>query len=169
MKASLEMMLEVERIARIQAELDRPKPHRGRLPSCKNAMRGRDVRRELRPEVFVEDVPEVATFPAKKRRAKKGAGYNAAKVRLAWMRADQCAYCGEKADTWDHITPRKRGGDHSDDNLCRVCFPCNAEKTSRELLMFLTLRARRKAAGTWVKRDPLALKYIGKETGNGER
>ena len=155
MKASLEMMLEVERLARIQAELDRPKPHRGRLPSCKNAMRGRDVRRE--------------SAPPKRVRRTSGAGYNAAKVRLTWMLADPCAYCGEKADTWDHITPRKRGGDHSDDNLCRVCFPCNAEKTSRELLMFLTLRAQRKAAGTWVKRDPLALKYIGKETGNGER
>lgn len=106
--------------------------------------------------------------PAKKRRKARGRGYESAKVRLVWMLSDPCAYCGEAADTWDHIVPRKAGGDHGDDNLCRVCFPCNAEKTSRALLMFLTLRAQRKADGTWTRRGDLQLQGGGKRNQHKE-
>lgn len=82
--------------------------------------------------------------------------FSGARKSVAWMDSDPCAYCGETGDTYDHITPRKRGGGHDDGNLVRACSSCNYEKSSRELLMFLTLRAQKKQDGTWTKRAPMS-------------
>lgn len=43
----------------------------------------------------------------------------------------QCQYCGDDADTVDHITPRSKGGDHSPENLVAACRSCNSRKKDR--------------------------------------
>jgi 5-methylcytosine-specific restriction endonuclease McrA len=40
----------------------------------------------------------------------------------------RCAYCGEHADTVDHIVPRSRGGRHDWSNVVAACRRCNATK-----------------------------------------
>lgn len=84
----------------------------------------------------------------RRRRRSNGSGYGPGRVAAVFMAGDPCAYCAEPADEWDHIEPRKRGGDHVG-NIVRACHSCNHEKSSRPLLLFLALRARRRAAGTY--------------------
>ncbi|MGL4998014.1 MAG: HNH endonuclease [Cetobacterium sp.] len=42
-----------------------------------------------------------------------------------------CAYCGNHADTVDHINPRCLGGVSSWDNVVAACFKCNSKKGGR--------------------------------------
>jgi 5-methylcytosine-specific restriction endonuclease McrA len=44
-----------------------------------------------------------------------------------------CAYCGNKADTIDHIRPRSRGGTHVWTNVVAACARCNHRKGDRLL------------------------------------
>lgn len=107
------------------------------------------------------------SVPPRKRRAPKGTNFQNAKIRLAWMRSDPCAYCGEQSESWDHIEPRKRGGNNADDNFVRSCLSCNIEKTSRTLLMFLAVRAKKKRDGKWNKRtisSAMRRKWLGSES-----
>ena len=41
-----------------------------------------------------------------------------------------CQYCGRETRelTLDHVIPRKRGGQHSWDNIVSACVPCNRHK-----------------------------------------
>ncbi|MBI4719645.1 MAG: HNH endonuclease [Chitinivibrionia bacterium] len=47
----------------------------------------------------------------------------------------QCQYCGEKLSsedlTYDHITPRSRGGKTEWSNIVTCCIPCNRQKGGR--------------------------------------
>lgn len=59
----------------------------------------------------------------------------------------QCQYCGEQLTyskaTWDHIRPRKKGGENSWLNCVTSCNPCNnwkGEKTLEEAGMKLLRR-----------------------------
>jgi 5-methylcytosine-specific restriction endonuclease McrA len=45
----------------------------------------------------------------------------------------RCAYCGEHADTVDHIVPRSRGGVHDWCNVVAACRRHNVEKGDRLL------------------------------------
>ena len=45
----------------------------------------------------------------------------------------ECAYCGGRADTMDHITPRAAGGPHAWENVTAACRPCNAKKGDKSL------------------------------------
>ena len=63
----------------------------------------------------------------------------------AYMLADPCAYCGGKANQWEHIEPVYYGGTHTADNLARACWPCNSRKATRTLLRFLAYNAHRRA------------------------
>lgn len=47
--------------------------------------------------------------------------------------AATCQYCGDKAETLDHVVPRSRGGLHSWDNVVAACRPCNVRKADRLL------------------------------------
>jgi len=47
--------------------------------------------------------------------------------------AATCQYCGDKAETLDHVVPRSRGGLHSWDNVVAACRPCNVHKADRLL------------------------------------
>jgi 5-methylcytosine-specific restriction endonuclease McrA len=42
-----------------------------------------------------------------------------------------CHYCGGRADTADHVTPKARGGTDSMDNLVACCRSCNSGKRDR--------------------------------------
>ncbi len=48
----------------------------------------------------------------------------------AWQH--QCAYCGNAADTLDHVKPRHKGGATVTTNLVPACRPCNRKKGSEE-------------------------------------
>lgn len=48
-----------------------------------------------------------------------------------------CVYCGEKADTIDHITAKTNGGKDILSNLVPACKRCNCTKGARDLLVFL--------------------------------
>ncbi len=43
----------------------------------------------------------------------------------------RCAYCGDPADTIDHVLPRSRGGGHAWENCVACCRPCNGRKADR--------------------------------------
>lgn len=44
---------------------------------------------------------------------------------------NRCGYCGDLANTIDHIFPRSRGGLDTWDNLISACFACNQRKRNR--------------------------------------
>ena len=52
----------------------------------------------------------------------------------------RCAYCGQRADTIDHVLPRSRGGGDTWINLVAACQACNGlkgDRTPREAGMAL--------------------------------
>jgi 5-methylcytosine-specific restriction endonuclease McrA len=62
------------------------------------------------------------------------------RVRLVVLARDgyTCAYCGQDADTVDHIQSIKSGGDPlSLENLISCCKRCNSRKGSRSQALFL--------------------------------
>jgi len=54
-------------------------------------------------------------------------------TRGALMRRDNynCAYCGHRAETIDHVIPRSRGGTHTWENCVASCMRCNHSKADR--------------------------------------
>jgi len=44
-----------------------------------------------------------------------------------------CQYCGRQTKelTLDHVIPRRRGGEHSWENVVSACIPCNRRKGGR--------------------------------------
>lgn len=48
--------------------------------------------------------------------------------------ADPCVWCGNPAETVDHIQPVARGGSDRWDNLAPACLSCNCAKNARSLL-----------------------------------
>ncbi len=54
--------------------------------------------------------------------------------------SDPCSYCGEPADTIDHIEPISRGGGSDVDNLTAACNQCNGGKGAKPLLHFMLHR-----------------------------
>ena len=44
---------------------------------------------------------------------------------------NKCGYCGDFADTVDHIMPSSRGGMNTWGNLIAACFNCNQFKADR--------------------------------------
>jgi 5-methylcytosine-specific restriction endonuclease McrA len=71
-----------------------------------------------------------------------------------FARDDQrCQYCGDAAESIDHVIPRSRGGLHAWDNVVAACRPCNVRKRDR-LLPETSMRLRRNPAAprdlTWV-------------------
>lgn len=45
----------------------------------------------------------------------------------------QCHYCGEPAETIDHVIPKSRGGTDEPGNLVPACRRCNASKGTKLL------------------------------------
>jgi len=55
------------------------------------------------------------------------------KIKQRILRRDQfiCQYCGQQADTVDHVVPRRLGGLDNDENLVAACRRCNLAKGGR--------------------------------------
>ncbi len=52
-----------------------------------------------------------------------------------------CTYCGQDANSVDHVIPRSAGGDHSLANLVACCLKCNGKKGNMQQHAFLTRKA----------------------------
>ena len=52
-------------------------------------------------------------------------------IKDAWN--ESCAYCGEFADTIDHIVPQAKGGSDELTNVICCCQRCNADKAHDEV------------------------------------
>jgi len=64
-----------------------------------------------------------------------------------------CQYCGNMADSIDHIMPRSRGGQHIWENVAAACRPCNLRKRDRtpdEAGMRLARAARAPKELAWI-------------------
>ena len=53
-----------------------------------------------------------------------------------------CVYCGDTEGPFhlDHIYPWSKGGEHSVDNLCVACAPCNCSKGDKTLQEWMESR-----------------------------
>jgi 5-methylcytosine-specific restriction endonuclease McrA len=62
------------------------------------------------------------------------------RTRLVVLRRDGylCAYCGNPANTVDHIVARVRGGSDNMDNLVAACARCNSSKRDKRKPFFLS-------------------------------
>ena len=60
---------------------------------------------------------------------------------------DVCLYCGRSLEeheiTYDHVTPRTRGGEDSVENLAVACAPCNEDKANLNYEEYFLLLAQR--------------------------
>lgn len=74
--------------------------------------------------------------------------------RAVFARDDyRCQYCGDHADSIDHVVPRSRGGRDVWDNLAAACRPCNSKKRDRtpdEAGMRLIRPCRAPRATAWI-------------------
>ena len=52
-----------------------------------------------------------------------------------------CTYCGQDANSVDHVIPRSAGGDHSLANLVACCLKCNGKKGNMQQHAFLVRKA----------------------------
>lgn len=59
----------------------------------------------------------------------------------------RCVYCGDRADTADHILPTFRGGQENAKNLIAACQSCNVIKGSKRLELYDESEMRIKALG----------------------
>ena len=65
----------------------------------------------------------------------------------------RCQYCGDHADSIDHVMPRSRGGEHSWENVAAACRSCNLDKRDRtpgEAGMLLAKPCRAPRSSAWV-------------------
>jgi 5-methylcytosine-specific restriction endonuclease McrA len=65
----------------------------------------------------------------------------------------RCQYCGDRADSIDHVMPRSRGGQHTWENVAAACRPCNLgkrDRTPEEAGMRLTNPCRAPRSSAWV-------------------
>jgi 5-methylcytosine-specific restriction endonuclease McrA len=65
----------------------------------------------------------------------------------------RCQYCGDRADSIDHVMPRSRGGAHAWENVAAACRPCNLgkrDRTPEEAGMRLAKPCRAPRSSAWV-------------------
>jgi 5-methylcytosine-specific restriction endonuclease McrA len=86
-----------------------------------------------------------------------------------------CAYCGSRAETVDHVRPRSRGGLHIWTNVVAACSRCNHRKGDRllaELGWHLAVVPQQPPVTVavvmgWAKRDPSWTPYLRYEWSDG--
>ncbi|MEL6891762.1 MAG: HNH endonuclease [Actinomycetota bacterium] len=72
----------------------------------------------------------------------------------------RCQYCGDRADSIDHVMPRSRGGPHVWENVVAACRPCNLGKRDRtpaEAGLRLARPCREPKATAWVVVGPASV------------
>jgi 5-methylcytosine-specific restriction endonuclease McrA len=87
-----------------------------------------------------------------------------------------CAYCGNRADTIDHVRPRSRGGQHVWTNVVAACARCNHRKGDRLLaeLGWQLAAAPLQPPATvavvmgWAKKEPSWQPYLTWASGGGD-
>lgn len=57
--------------------------------------------------------------------------YKANRLRVLHRDDHTCYYCGNTANTADHIVPISKGGTHEEHNLVAACHACNSGKKDR--------------------------------------
>jgi 5-methylcytosine-specific restriction endonuclease McrA len=62
----------------------------------------------------------------------------------------RCQYCGNRAESIDHVVPRSRGGQHVWENVVAACRRCNTTKRDRYL----------HETGMHLQRDPAAPQHL---------
>ena len=62
----------------------------------------------------------------------QGYGHTWRKIRKAMLQAEPYCQCGARANTVDHIVPRRKGGSNEPGNLVAMCHSCHSRKTSGE-------------------------------------
>ena len=67
-----------------------------------------------------------------------------------------CAYCGQAADTLDHVRPVARGGLTVPSNLIPACRSCNYAKAHAEVLAWF-----RNHHGWTAEREARLMRWIG--------
>lgn len=55
-----------------------------------------------------------------------------ARIFEAWEH--RCAYCGDSAQSLDHVVPKAKGGATVPNNLVPACLSCNRRKGHREAI-----------------------------------
>lgn len=88
--------------------------------------------RPVRSEKIAVRIPSVVAL-----KNYEDMGRPAPLTRLGLFTRDRfaCVYCGERHQelTFDHVTPRSRGGASSWENLVAACLPCNLAKGNRSV------------------------------------
>ena len=87
--------------------------------------------------------------------------------------AHACVYCGNRADTIDHVRPRSRGGAHVWTNVVAACARCNHRKGDRllhEIGWHLSASPTQPPATVavvmgWAVREPSWAQYLGLSSG----
>jgi 5-methylcytosine-specific restriction endonuclease McrA len=88
-----------------------------------------------------------------------------------------CAYCGNRADTIDHVRPLSRGGPNSWTNVVAACARCNHRKGDQllsELGWHLPVAPAQPPATVavvmgWARRDPAWERYLAVGDGRDAR
>ncbi len=103
-------------------------------------------------EHLAVEVPSVVRL---RRFVKVPFGRRAALNRRAVFARDggRCQYCGDNADSIDHVVPRAKGGPHTWENVVAACRPCNVTKRDRllhETTMALRTTPRAPSGYAWI-------------------
>ena len=87
-------------------------------------------RRENAPFTDLQRAQRLSNQNARRARknAARIAGPVPARVYLAIRASGPCVYCGQAAETVDHVRPLARGGAEHESNLVPACAPCNFSK-----------------------------------------
>ena len=65
-----------------------------------------------------------------------------------------CQYCGDQAESVDHIIPKSKGGEHIWDNVVACCKKCNLIKVDKDLTdtrLKLKRNPQRPVGAFWIK------------------
>lgn len=91
--------------------------------------------------ICLEDgCPEIVELPARRcpshpparspsSRATSSPGWRAMRERVLRRDGRRCHYCGDLAETVDHVVPASEGGTNDMTNLVAACWPCNRRKS----------------------------------------
>lgn len=88
---------------------------------------------QIRAVSLVIQVPAVVRLRKAFRRHAKPVKFS--RVNIYARDGHRCQYCGTRCEidqlTYDHVTPRSRGGRTTWDNIVSCCVACNARKSNR--------------------------------------